>query len=94
MKNEITSTKSATDWARIDAMQDDDIDFSDCAELTPDMFAKAIVRRGLELPPKKVQITLRIDGDVVDWFKTQGRGYQTQINALLRAYMEACKVEG
>ena len=90
MKNESTFNKSATDWARIDAMQDEDIDFSDSEELTPDLFAKAVVRRGgLSLPPKKVQVTLRIDGDVVEWFKSQGRGYQTQINALLRAYMEA-----
>jgi uncharacterized protein (DUF4415 family) len=34
-------------------------------------------------------VTLRIDNDVLDWFKSQGRGYQTQINSLLRAYMEA-----
>jgi uncharacterized protein (DUF4415 family) len=36
-----------------------------------------------------VQVTLRLDSDVLDWFKAQGRGYQTQINALLKAYMEA-----
>lgn len=89
MKQEFTSNKSATDWARIDAMRDEDIDFSDSPELTPEMFAKAIVRRGLPIAPKKVQMTLRIDSDVVDWFKAHGRGYQTQINALLRAYMEA-----
>ena len=35
------------------------------------------------------QVTLRIDNDVLEWFKSQGRGYQTQINQLLRAYMEA-----
>jgi len=93
MKNESTSNKSATDWARIEAMQDEDIDFSDCEELTPEMFAQAVVRRGLPSPPKKVQLTLRIDGDVVEWFKAQGRGYQTQINALLRAYMEAHKTQ-
>ncbi|WP_448266426.1 BrnA antitoxin family protein [Nostoc sp. DSM 114159] len=34
-------------------------------------------------------MTLRIDSDVLEWFKSQGRGYQTQINTLLRAYMEA-----
>lgn len=93
MKNESTSNKSETEWERIDAMQDEDIDFSDCAELTPDMFAKAIVRKGLPMPPKKIQMTLRVDGDVVEWFKAQGRGYQTHINALLRAYMEAHKTQ-
>jgi uncharacterized protein (DUF4415 family) len=53
------------------------------------MFAKAIVRRGLKPVSKKAQITLRLDNDVLTWFKKQGSGYQTRINALLRAYMDA-----
>ena len=48
-----------------------------------------MVRRGLSAPPRKVQLTMRIDSDVVVWFREQGQGYQTRINALLRAYMEA-----
>lgn len=72
-------------------MQDKDIDLSEIPELTPQMFAQAIVRRGLEPTPNKLQLTLRLDRDVVAWFRKQGRGYQTQINALLRAYMEAHK---
>jgi len=68
-------------------MQDEDIDFSDIPEVTPEMFAKAIVRQGLK-PRTKSQLTLRLDSDVIDWFKQQGRGWQTQMNALLRAYME------
>ncbi len=82
-------TTSKTDWLRINAMTDDDIDLSDSPELTPDMFAQAIVRKGLTQPIKKKQLTLRIDDDVVEWFRKQGKGYQTKINALLRAYMEA-----
>ena len=70
-------------------MDDADIDLSDCPEITPDLFARAIVRRGLPATPTKAQVTLRIDSDVLAWFKSQGRGYQTQINPLLRAYMEA-----
>ncbi|MCX5936375.1 MAG: BrnA antitoxin family protein [Pseudanabaena sp. LacPavin_0818_WC45_MAG_42_6] len=81
-----------TDWQRLEAMNDEDIDLSDCPEVTPEMFAKAIVKLGgLPLTKNKAQITLRIDSDVLDWFKSQGRGYQTQINSLLRAYMEARK---
>lgn len=68
-------------------MQDHDIDLSDVPEITPEMFARAIVRRGFKQRAKK-QLTLRLDSDVLDWFKGQGRGYQTRINALLRAYME------
>jgi uncharacterized protein (DUF4415 family) len=53
------------------------------------MFARAVVRRGLKPVPRKEQLTLRIDSDVLEWFRKQGQGYQTKINALLRAYMEA-----
>jgi uncharacterized protein (DUF4415 family) len=89
MNNESTSNNSQTDWQRLDAMTDEEIDFSDCPEITPEMFAKAVVRRGLPVTKTKTQVTLRIDSDVLEWFKSQGRGYQTQINQLLRAYMEA-----
>lgn len=69
-------------------MQDEDIDFSDLPEVTPDMFAKAVVKRGAK-PHAKTPLTLPLDSDVLAWFKKQGRGYQTKMNALLRAYMEA-----
>jgi uncharacterized protein (DUF4415 family) len=88
MKKKVTLSKSLTDWDRVEALTDEEIDFSDSPEITPEMFAKAVVRRGLEPAPKKVQLILRIDNDVVEWFKEQGQGYQSQINALLRAYME------
>ncbi len=90
-KNSI-SRKSLTDWERLEKMNDEDIDLSDCPEVTPEMFAKAIVKRGgIPVAKSKAQVTLRIDQDVLDWFKAQGQGYQTQINSLLRAYMEASK---
>jgi uncharacterized protein (DUF4415 family) len=87
MKQNNTMSKSETDWTRLDAMRDEEIDFSDIPEVTPEMFAKAIIQRGLK-PRTKSQLTLRMDDDVIDWFKQQGRGWQTQMNALLRAYME------
>lgn len=89
MSKSPTSSKSLTDWDRLDAMQDEDIDLSDAPEITPEMFAKAVVHRGLKPTATKKQLTIRIDNDVLDWFRAQGRGYQTKINALLRAYMEA-----
>ncbi len=89
MSKSHTSSKSLTDWERLDAMQDEDIDLSEAPEITPEMFAKAVVRRGLKPTPKKQQVTLRVDSDVLEWFRAQGRGYQTKINAILRAYMEA-----
>jgi uncharacterized protein (DUF4415 family) len=90
MKKNATSKKSGTDLKRLDAMTDADIDFSDIPEVTPEMFAKGIVRHGLK-PITKRQLTLRLDSDVIEWFKRQGTGYQTRMNALLRAYMEEHK---
>ena len=90
-KNSI-SRKSLTDWERLEKMNDEDIDLSDCPAVTPEMFAKAIRKPGgIPITKPKAQVTLRIDQDVLDWFKAQGQGYQTQINSLLRAYMEASK---
>lgn len=82
-------TKSRTDWERVDALRDEDIDVSEHPEMTPEMFARAIARKGLRPIPRKQQVTLRLDVNVLEWFKAQGRGYQTRINELLRAYMEA-----
>ncbi len=74
-------------------MKDEDIDFSDIPKTTPEMWEKGfirkgIVRKGLNPIKNKQQITLRIDQDVLDFFKEQGKGYQTKINQLLRTYME------
>ncbi|MEA2562084.1 MAG: hypothetical protein QOH06_3588 [Acidobacteriota bacterium] len=70
-------------------MRDEDIDFSDVPEMTPEMFACAILRKGLKPVARKSQITLRIDSEVLDWFRAKGAGYQSQMNAVLRAYKEA-----
>lgn len=91
MKKAATSKKSRTDWKRVDALKDEGIDLSDIPEVSPEMFAKAIVRRGLKPVARKAQLTLRVDSDVLDWYRKQGQGYQTKINALLRAYMDAHK---
>jgi uncharacterized protein (DUF4415 family) len=88
MNNKFTSINSQTDWERLDAMTDEEIDFSDCPEITREMFAKAVVRRGLPNSQTKTEVTLPIDSDVLEWFKSQGQGYQSQINSLLRSYME------
>lgn len=91
MKKAAISKKSRTDWKRVDALKDEDIDLSDVPEVPPEMFAKAIVRRGLKPVSRKAQLTLRVDSEVLEWFRKQGQGYQTKINALLRAYMDAHK---
>ncbi|ODS22448.1 3-oxoacyl-ACP synthase [Candidatus Endobugula sertula] len=74
---------SKTDWKRLAEMKDDDIDTSDIPELDEAFFLHA----DINVPPKK-PVTLRLDSDVLQWFKSQGQGYQTRINKLLRNYME------
>jgi len=93
MKKKHISHNSQTDGDRVDNLRDEDIDFSDNPEVTPEMFAKAVLRKGLKPASKKTQVTLRIDDDVLTWFKKQGKGYQTQINSLLKAYKEAHQKE-
>lgn len=78
--------RSRTDRKPVDALRDSDIDFSEVPELGPAFFSKAI-----QWPGKKKQITLRIDPDVLTFFRKHGRGYQIAINAILRRYMEASK---
>jgi uncharacterized protein (DUF4415 family) len=80
---------SRTDWTRLEAMDDSEIDLTDCPEITPAEFARGLVRKGLKPATGKTQVTLRIDSDVLRWFKDSGKGYQTRINELLRAYVEA-----
>ena len=75
----------ASDLKRVDALRDEDIDYSDIPELDADFFRKARV----VIPPRKQQLTIRLDADVLAWLKSQGRGYQSRINAVLRAYYEA-----
>lgn len=67
-------------------MRDKDIDLSDIPEQGADFFKNAILWPGL-----KKQITLRIDPDVLTFFRKQGRGYQSTMNSVLRKYMEAQK---
>ena len=71
----------------IEAIRDEDIDFSDIPELTEEDFARGVWKPGYG----KKQLTVRFDTDVVEFFKKGGRGYQTRMNAVLRAYMNAVK---
>ena len=83
MNVEDMKKQSRTDWAKIEAMKDQDIDLSDTPELGDDFFEDATL-----WPGRKKQLTIRLDPDVVDFFKRNGRGYQSSINAVLRRYME------
>jgi uncharacterized protein (DUF4415 family) len=82
--------KGKTDWARLEAMPDQDVHFTEDAPRTlPQDWARAVAHRGLPVPSRKQQIALRVDVDVLEWFKAQGEGYQTRMNAVLRAFRDA-----
>jgi len=66
-------------------MKDADIDYSDIPALDRSFLAKATVA----WPPVKKQLTIRLDADVLNWLKANGRGYQTRINRILRVVMES-----
>jgi len=70
-------------------MRDEDIDFTDCPEITDEMWATGVLRTNLKQNETKSQETLAVDRDVIEFFKSEGHDYQTKINQLLRAYMEA-----
>ena len=76
--------KDKTDWKKLAAMPDEDIDYSDIPQLNEEFFKKA----ARKWPPAKKQLTIRIDEDVLEWLKGQGKGYQTRINHILRIAME------
>ena len=69
------------------ALPDEAIDTSDIPELGDESFRNA----KLVMPAGKRQVTLRIDADVLDWFRAQGKGYQSGMNAVLRAYVETLR---
>lgn len=84
--SERLTKEQKADLAALEAVPDDRIDTSELPELTDWNEA----RRGLFYRPVKQQITLRLDADVVDWFKRNapgGRGYQTEINRALRQHV-------
>jgi len=88
MRGNDTKKKSGTDWDRLRDIKDEDIDISDIPPLDDAFFKNATLR----MPENKKAVSLRLDADVLDWFKHQGRGYQTRINAVLRLYMQARRV--
>jgi len=60
MKKTITSRKSRTDWKRVDALKDEEIDLSDIPQMSPKKFVRGMVRQGLKPPPRKAELTLRV----------------------------------
>jgi len=90
MKKSSSSRISRTDWPRVRAQKDRNIKLSaEHPEAEVKHIVRGIVRVGLKPASPKASISLRVDADVLEWFKSKGPGYQTRINAVLRAFKDA-----
>ena len=90
LRDMIARGEDQTDWARVDAMTEEELEAAiasdpDWADLPEDWVERATLH-GPE--GAKQQVTLRLDPDILDWFKGQGPGYEGRINAALRAFVE------
>ena len=88
VKRKSISTKSKTDWATLKAGP---ASSGTREHLEADVrhIVRGMVRRGLQPRPSKAAVSLRVDEDVIEWFKAQGSDYQTRINSVLRAFHDA-----
>ncbi|MEY4563543.1 MAG: hypothetical protein RLZZ618_2820 [Pseudomonadota bacterium] len=80
---------SKTDWARLHNADAEGVSTAEHPEADVRHVVRGIVRRGLQPLASKTSISLRVDQDVLEWFKAQGPGYQTRINSVLRAFRDA-----
>ena len=83
-------TRGKTDWDKVDRLTDRDIRRAVASD--PDTFipTKAMWKKArVVMPERKKPVLLRLDGEVLAWFKRGGRGYQTRINAVLRSFVES-----
>lgn len=89
MKPTSITKPSKTDWTRLkaDAMPKSSSRAHPEAEVKH--IVRGMVRKGLQTMPSKASISLRVDQDVLEWFKSKGSGYQTRINTVLRAFRDA-----
>ena len=91
--NELAALKSETNWAKVDATTDEEVERqaeADDGALAPGWEQTVIIG----LPPGKEAVKLRIDRDVLEWFRGTGRGYQTRMNNVLRAFVASRQAGG
>lgn len=85
MSDNDTNKPIETNLANLDALTDDQIDTSDIPPLTDKFFATAKWR----MPKSKVKVTVEVEPDVLEWFKSQGEDYERYLSAALRIYAQA-----
>jgi uncharacterized protein (DUF4415 family) len=89
VKQASTTTKSKTDYSRLTSATKPGKASAEHPETEMKYIVRGIVRKGLQPAPSKELVSLRVDQDVLEWFKSKGAGYQTRINAVLKAYRDA-----
>ena len=90
MKESNLNSSSKTNWERIDAMTDDEIDVSDSPPLSEDFFAKAKwLMPGESASRQTVKVEIELDPKILAWFQSQGQDYERRMQAALRLYAEA-----
>jgi len=89
-RRSLTEPRPTADWARFDAITDEEIarQVADDPDTAPLIDESWLASARIVEPEPKVPVTIRLDRDVVDFFKDAGPGYQTRINAVLRSYIE------
>ncbi|BAZ82155.1 hypothetical protein H6F47_01590 [Sphaerospermopsis sp. FACHB-1094] len=87
MNENAMNNTSKTDWARIDAMSDEEIDTSDIPPLSDEFFEKAQLR----MPQSPVKIMIEVDPETLAWFQAQGDNAKQQMAVALKIYAEANK---
>jgi uncharacterized protein (DUF4415 family) len=95
-RKQLAKMKDETDWERVRALTDKDIEraVAEDPDAPPFWTAEDWKNARVVWPQGKEPVTLRLDRDILAWFKQRGRGYQTRINAVLRAFVEAQKPKG
>ncbi|MEG3974740.1 MULTISPECIES: BrnA antitoxin family protein [unclassified Microcoleus] len=87
MNADAMNNTSKTDWARIDAMSDEDIDTSDSPPLSEEFFTRAQLR----MPQSAITMPVQVDPETFAWFQAQGETAQQQMSVALRIYADAHK---
>jgi uncharacterized protein (DUF4415 family) len=92
-RKQLDKMEDKTDWARVNALTDEDIEraVAEDPDAPPIWTDEDWANARVVWPEGKAPVTLRLDRDIIAWFKSQGRGYQTRMNAVLRGFVEAQK---
>jgi uncharacterized protein (DUF4415 family) len=88
MKKSSTSKKYGTDFERLDAMKDEDIDFSEIPEATDEDFARGVVLPPLHVREPREELLVKLDRDLAAWYRDMGAEQNVMLNFALRRFLK------